>query len=110
MRSNKPDAGQVFHALGDATRRAILEKLSAGPLSVSRVAESFDVSLAAVVQHLQALEGCGLVKTEKLGRVRTCRIHAAGLEAAGKWIEDRRPIWERQLDRLGDLLASPEDE
>jgi DNA-binding transcriptional ArsR family regulator len=100
---------RVFHALGDPTRRAIVEKLSEGPISVSRLAEPLDMSLAAVVQHLQVLEESGLVNTEKIGRVRTCRIEPAGLSAAEQWIGDRRSTWERRFDRLGDLLAEPDE-
>ncbi|MGA7409421.1 MAG: metalloregulator ArsR/SmtB family transcription factor [Bryobacteraceae bacterium] len=103
-----PDVDRVFHALGDPTRRAIMERLSQGPISVSRLAEPLEMSLAAVVQHLQVLEESGLVRTEKLGRVRTCSIEPAGLSVASKWIGDRRSMWERRLDRLGDLLAEPE--
>ena len=109
MHRRKPDIDRVFHALGDTTRRAILEKVSHGPISVSRLAEPFDMSLAAVVQHLQVLEESGLVQTEKVGRVRTCRIESAGLNAAMQWIGDRRSMWERRLDRLGDLLAEPDE-
>jgi DNA-binding transcriptional ArsR family regulator len=109
MRGKKADVNRVFHALGDPTRRAILEKLSEGPISVSRLAEPLDITLAAVVQHLQVLEESGLVKTEKIGRVRTCRIAPAGLSVAEHWIGDRRSMWERRLDRLGDLLAEPEE-
>jgi DNA-binding transcriptional ArsR family regulator len=89
-------------------RRALVEKLSEGPISVSRLAKPFDITLAAVVQHLQVLEKSGLVRTEKIGRVRTCSIEPAGLSAAEQWIVDRRTIWERKLDRLGDLLAEPD--
>jgi DNA-binding transcriptional ArsR family regulator len=85
-----------------------VEKLSEGPISVSRLAKPFDITLAAVVQHLQVLEKSGLVRTEKIGRVRTCSIEPAGLSAAEQWIVDRRTIWERKLDRLGDLLAEPD--
>jgi DNA-binding transcriptional ArsR family regulator len=99
---------RVFHALGDPTRRAILEALSAGPVSVSKLAEPLDMTLAAVVQHLQILEQSGLVVTEKLGRVRTCRIDPAGLTVAEQWIADRRSMWEKRLDRLGDLLEEPD--
>lgn len=109
MRKNKPDIDRVFHALGDPTRRAMMEKLSQGPISVSRLAEPLAITLAAVVQHLQVLEECGLVQTEKVGRVRTCRIEPAGLSVAAQWIGDRRSMWERRLDRLGDLLAEPEE-
>jgi DNA-binding transcriptional ArsR family regulator len=107
MRTKKPDIDRVFHALGDPTRRAIMERLSQGPISVSRLAEPLDITLAAVVQHLQVLEESGLVQTEKIGRVRTCRIEPAGLSVAGQWISDRRSMWERRLDRLGDLLSGP---
>jgi DNA-binding transcriptional ArsR family regulator len=108
MPRKKPDIDRIFHALGDPTRRAIMEKLSAGPVSVSQLAEPLDITLAAVVQHLQVLEDSGLVQTEKVGRVRTCRIEPAGLSAAEQWIADRRSMWERRLDRLGNLLAEPD--
>jgi DNA-binding transcriptional ArsR family regulator len=96
---------RVFHALGDPTRRAMMERLSAGPVSVSRLAEPFGMSLAAVVQHLQILEESGLVRTEKVGRVRTCSIDPRGLAVAANWIGERRSMWEKRLDRLGDLLG-----
>jgi DNA-binding transcriptional ArsR family regulator len=94
----------VFHALGDATRRAIVDKLSEGPSSVSRLAAPLNITLTAVVQHLQVLEESGLVHTEKVGRVRTCRIETAGFSVLEQWIRDHRTVWERRLDRLGDLL------
>jgi DNA-binding transcriptional ArsR family regulator len=109
MEEQKPNIDRVFHALGDPTRRAILEKLSEGPISVSRLAAPLDMTLAAVVQHLQVLEECGLVRTEKPGRVRTCSLAPGGLAVVEKWISDRRSMWERRLDRLGDLLAEPEE-
>jgi DNA-binding transcriptional ArsR family regulator len=109
----KPDIDRVFQALGDATRRAMLERLSAGPISapmsVSRLAEPFNMTLAAVVQHLQVLEEAGLVKTEKIGRVRSCRIEAAGFSAAEEWLRARRPEWSHRLDQLGEFLAEPEE-
>lgn len=95
---------RVFHALGDPTRRAMVERLSEGPLSVSRLAEPFGMTLAAVVQHLQILEESGLVHSEKQGRVRTCRIEPAGFALAETWFRERRTLWERRLDRLGELL------
>jgi DNA-binding transcriptional ArsR family regulator len=100
---------RVFHALGDPTRRAILERLSHRPISVSGLAEPLALTLAAIVQHLQVLEASGLVHTEKVGRVRTCRIEPKGLSIAEQWIADRRALWERRLDRLGDILAEPDD-
>ncbi|HKX30063.1 MAG TPA: ArsR family transcriptional regulator, partial [Blastocatellia bacterium] len=76
--------------------------------SVTQLAKPLEITLAAVVQHLQVLEESGLVQTEKVGRVRTCRIEPAGLSAAEQWIADRRSTWERRFDRLGDLLAEPD--
>ena len=105
MGKKQPAIERIFHALGDASRRAILEALSEGPASVSRLAEPLNITLAAVVQHLQILEESGLVVTEKTGRVRSCRIEPQGFAAAEQWIRDRRTIWERKLDRLGELLA-----
>src|SRR5277367_3851782 len=104
----KPNIDRVFHALGDRTRRAMVEKLSEGPISVSRLAEPLAITLAAVVQHLQILEESGLVRSEKVGRVRTCRIEPAGLSVAEQWIGECRSIWERRFDRLGDLLNEQE--
>lgn len=109
MPGEKMKVERVFHALGDPTRRAILEKLGQGPETVSRLAEPLELTLAAVVQHLQILEESGLVKTEKVGRVRTCRIEPKGFAVAEQWIRDRRTIWERRLDRLGDFLAEPDE-
>jgi DNA-binding transcriptional ArsR family regulator len=94
----------LFHALGDPTRRAILDHLTSGPMSVSRLAEPLGVTLTAVAQHLQILEEAGLVQTEKLGRVRTCRIEPSGFRALEQWIRDHRTAWERKLDRLGAFL------
>jgi DNA-binding transcriptional ArsR family regulator len=108
VKRKKPSIDDVFHALGDPTRRAMMERLSEGPMSVSRLAEPVDISLAAVVQHLQVLEECGLVQTEKVGRVRTCCLDPGGLRLVERWINDRRSLWERRLDRLGDLLAEEE--
>jgi DNA-binding transcriptional ArsR family regulator len=109
MSSPRVDIDRVFHALGDPTRRAILDKLSEGPLSVSRLAAPLGITLTAVVQHLQVLEESALVHTEKVGRVRTCRIETAGFSALEQWIRDHRSMWERRLDRLGDLLAEPDE-
>jgi len=108
MKRKKPNIDRIFRALGDSTRRAMMEKLSQGPMSVSRLAEPFEMTLAAVVQHLQVLEECGLVQTEKVGRVRSCRIEPAGLDAMEQWIRNRRSIWERRLERLGELLGEVE--
>lgn len=83
----------------------MIERLSRGPASVSELAKPFAMSLPAVVQHLQVLEASGLVQSEKVGRVRTCQIVPEALSAAEQWINDRRTLWERRLDRLGEFLA-----
>lgn len=95
----------VFQAIADPTRRAIVERLTRGPASVSELAKPLAISLAAVVQHLQLLESSGLVRTQKVGRVRTCQLDPAGLRAAEDWLHRQRTSWERRLDRLGDELA-----
>lgn len=105
MKKRNVDIDRVFHALGDPTRRAIVERVSERPVSVSGLAAPLDISLTAVGQHLQVLQESGLVLTEKVGRVRTCRLDTPGLLALEQWIRDRRSAWERRLDRLGDLLA-----
>lgn len=110
MLAQPVEIDRVFHALGDPNRRAIVERLSQGPMSVSRLAEPLAITLAAVVQHLQILEDSGLVHTEKVGRVRTCRIETKGLSMAAQWINNCRSMWEQRLDRLGELLAEPDQD
>lgn len=107
--SEAAEIDRVFHALGDPTRRTMVEMLSQRPLSVSQLAAPLGITLTAVVQHLQILEDSGLVHTEKLGRVRTGRIERTGLAVLERWIQDRRSIWDRRLDRLGDLLSDPDE-
>jgi len=99
------EIGKILDALGDPTRRAMIERLGEGPMSVSRLAEPFAMTLTAVVQHLRILEDAGLVVTQKTGRVRTCQIAAEGFAALEKWARDQKPEWEKKLDRLGDLLG-----
>jgi DNA-binding transcriptional ArsR family regulator len=94
----------MFQALADPTRRAMVERLGRGPASVSDLAEPFAMSLPAIVQHLAVLEASGLVLSEKVGRVRTCRLEPAAFSLAEQWINQRRTDWERRLDRLGEHL------
>jgi DNA-binding transcriptional ArsR family regulator len=96
---------QVFHALADPTRRGIVERLVRGPASVSELSRPLTISLPAVLQHLQVLEASGLVRSEKAGRVRTCRIEPDALRAAESWVTGQRTAWETRLDRLGGYLA-----
>jgi DNA-binding transcriptional ArsR family regulator len=99
----------MFAALADPSRRSMVERLSRGPAAVKELAAPLAMSLPAVLQHLQVLEASGLVRSEKVGRVRTCRIEPVALSAAERWIADRRTGWEQRLDRLGDYLADRTD-
>ncbi len=100
-----PALDRVFHSLADPSRRAIVERLCRGPASVKELAQPLAMSLPAVLQHLQLLEASGLVKSEKAGRVRTCRIEPAVLRGAEDWIAGRRTHWERRLDGLAAYLG-----
>ncbi|HEX5782169.1 MAG TPA: metalloregulator ArsR/SmtB family transcription factor [Solirubrobacteraceae bacterium] len=100
---------RVFQALADPSRRLMVERLTRGPASVSELAQPLEMSLAAVVQHVQVLESSGLVRSQKVGRVRTCTIEPAGLRTAEQWITERRTSWEHRLDRLGGFLAEHPD-
>jgi DNA-binding transcriptional ArsR family regulator len=98
------DLDRVFQALADPGRRSMVERLSAGPASVSELAQPLAMSLAAVLQHVQVLETSGLVRSQKVGRTRTCSINPAVLSSAEQWISQRRALTERRLDRLGEYL------
>jgi len=104
MLKQSPSLDLVFQALADPTRRAMVERMTKGPASVSDLARPFAMTLAAVMQHLKVLEESGLVRTQKEGRVRTCTIEPDVLRTAEDWIADRRTSWETKLDRLGALL------
>jgi len=99
----------AFQALADPARRAMVERLCEGPASVSELAQPFGMSLSAIVQHIAVLEGAGLVRSQKTGRVRTCQVEPAALRTVEKWISDRRVLWERRLDRLGEYLKDNPD-
>ena len=102
----------VFHALADPTRRGIVERLSVGPATVSQLADPLTISLPGVMQHLQVLEASGLVRSEKVGRVRTCHVEPLVVQQAERWIIERKNAWMRRLDRLGEYLetTTPEQE
>jgi DNA-binding transcriptional ArsR family regulator len=103
---------KTFAALADPARRAIVERLTRGPATVSELARPLPMSLPAAMLHLKVLEESGLVTSAKVGRVRTCQVNPAMLSQAENWVADRRATWERNLDRLGAFLDStkPEDE
>ncbi|HEY9291799.1 MAG TPA: metalloregulator ArsR/SmtB family transcription factor [Microlunatus sp.] len=103
-RSAEDAIGRVFHAIADPTRRAIVERLVRGPASVKALAEPLSMSLPAVMQHLEVLESAGVIVTEKVGRVRSCRIESQALRTAEQWLSRQRIDRERQLDDLDAYL------
>ena len=105
MQTQSAPLDLMFQALADPARRGMVARLCRGPASVSELAQPLTMSLPAVLQHLQVLEASGLVKSKKVGRVRTCRIESKALGTAEQWLAERRASWERRLDRLGDFLA-----
>jgi DNA-binding transcriptional ArsR family regulator len=105
MPNQSPALDRAFSALADPSRRAMLERLTRGPASVSELAEPLPMSMPAVLQHLQVLEESGMVRTEKTGRVRTCHMEMAALRPVERWINQRRRGMERRLDRLGEYLS-----
>ncbi len=108
MAQAKVKADDVFNALGDPTRRAIVLRLVRGPASVSELAEPLGITLTAVKQHLDVLGASGLVSTRKVGRVRTCSFETKGLAVIETWINVQRTMWDQALDRLGDILDEEE--
>jgi DNA-binding transcriptional ArsR family regulator len=108
MLNQSIDLDRLFHALADPARRAIVERLSRGPAPVSELARPLPMSLPAAMQHLSVLEAAGLVRSKKIGRVRTCAIEPQALSLAEQWINDRRIEWEHRLDRLGEYLKTLE--
>ena len=100
----------VFHALADPTRRAIVERLAAGAASVSDLAAPHEMTLSAIGQHIKLLEACGVVRTTKSGRTRTVELAPQRLAAAERWFAKHRERWERPFDRLGELLAEDDND
>lgn len=100
----------AFQALADPSRRAMVDRLVQGPATVSELAKPLAMSLPGVMQHLAVLEASGLVISEKIGRSRTCRIEPKVLTQAEQWIAERRALWERRLDRLGQFLDETKDD
>src|SRR5579863_4149089 len=110
MLNYSADLDRMFHALADPARRAMIDRLSRGPAPVSELARPLPMSLPSAMQHLGVLQAAGLVRTEKIGRVRTCAIEPQALSQAEQWINARRTEWEHRLDRLGDYLKTLENE
>lgn len=101
---------RTFHALSDPSRRQFLSRLAEGPLSVTELGAHTNLTLAAVVQHVQLLQASGLITTSKSGRVRTCSLRAEGLSSVETWLADRRRLWERRFDALGEILDQQRSE
>jgi len=110
MLNQSPDLNRLFHALADPARRAMVERLSRGPAAVSDLARPLPMSLPSAMQHLGVLEAAGLVRSKKVGRVRTCAIESSALSQAEQWINARRIEWDHRLDRLGAYLKTLENE
>jgi DNA-binding transcriptional ArsR family regulator len=106
MLNQSRDLDRLFYALSDPARRAVVERLTRGPAPVSELAQPLPMSLPSVMQHIGVLEAAGLIRSEKVGRVRTCSIEASALSLAEQWINARQQEWEGRLDRLGDYLQS----
>lgn len=100
MPNQSTDLDRVFHALSDPTRRAIVHRLTRGPASVSELGKPFSLAMPSLLQHLEVLEASRLIRTEKIGRVRTCEMRPSALNVAGTWIAQRRAAWEGRLDRM----------
>ena len=98
------DLNRVFQALADPTRRAVLERLTNGPAPMSELAQPFNMALPSFLQHLNVLENCGLVRSQKAGRVRTYQLEPQPLQVAEQWMTEQRAIWESRLDQLDDYL------
>ncbi len=105
MPNHSDDLDHVFRALSDPTRRAVVQRLSEGPASVSQLAEPFEMALPSFLQHLRVLEDSGLVQSKKSGRVRTFEISPKPLADAESWLGHQRAIWEGRLDRIEKLIA-----
>jgi len=97
---------QVFHALSDPTRRAIVHRLSRGPASVSELAKPFAMAMPSLLQHLRVLEDSRLIRSEKSGRVRTCEMQPSALSIAEGWLAEQRVLWEGRLDRMEAYIAA----
>jgi len=99
----------LFKALADATRRNVLELLGKGDASVKELASHFTHALPSFMQHLKILEECGLIKTQKRGRVRTCSLEAEKLDVVEQWIAQQHAMWESRLDQLDTFLQNNKD-
>ncbi|TGK87709.1 ArsR family transcriptional regulator [Leptospira noumeaensis] len=110
MKSKTSGLEDIFHALGDSSRLSMVERLSQGPISVKELAEPLSMALPSVLKHLKVLEDCGIVKSEKSGRVRTYQLDIQQLSGIDSWISERKDSWNRSFDRLANFLIESSDE
>ena len=96
----------AFHALADPTRRAVISRLTRGPAPVKELAAPFDMGLPSFMKHLRVLQDDGLITSDKIGRIRTCRINAERLAAAESWLSEQRALWQARTDRLADYVET----
>jgi len=106
MTNHQARLSGTFHALADPTRRAVLGRLGRGPASVSELAQPFEMALPTFLQHLKVLEACGLIRSRKSGRVRTCELRPKPLADAEHWLSGQRALWTKRLDQLDTLLLT----
>jgi DNA-binding transcriptional ArsR family regulator len=106
MANNQIALNTLFHALADTTRRGIVQQLGRGVASVSELASPFDMALPSFMKHIGVLESSGLIVSQKVGRVRTCKLMPEKLAAIEKWYDDQRSIWENRYKNLDDLLTT----
>jgi DNA-binding transcriptional ArsR family regulator len=106
MENYQPSLDAAFHALADPTRRAVVSRLTKGPAPVKELAEPFNMGLPSFMKHLRILERDGLISSEKVGRVRTCRINTERLRAAEAWLSEQRTLWQARTDRLADYVET----
>jgi DNA-binding transcriptional ArsR family regulator len=109
MAQSSPALDRVFAALADPTRRAVVQRLGGGPVSVGDLAQRFPITLPSFMKHVHTLEACGLIRTHKSGRVRTCTLNPQRLALADDWLERQRAIWQARTDRLDDLVTNQKD-
>jgi DNA-binding transcriptional ArsR family regulator len=109
MENYSHELNDVFVALADPTRRAVVHQLGHGPASVGELARAFPITLPSFMKHVRTLEASGLIRTSKSGRVRTCTLNRERLALVDDWLAEERSVWEARADRLEQLVTNPEE-
>jgi DNA-binding transcriptional ArsR family regulator len=110
MAQYSPPLDDVFHALADPTRRAVLGRLGSGPASVGELADPFDMALPSFMKHVRHLEDAGWISTRKIGRVRLCTLETKSFDVVATWLGEQKEIWEGRTDRLERFVTTPQDQ